>query len=251
MIRVILRLSLVFFALICLIGGTSFIIFNVYLINNINEVSFEIKNSITITNIVVIIVSFIGLFLSITSILLIEIRGIKAYDKILDNIDLASKSINNLTNINFPKKDELGNLGAKIFSIISVMASFDLIKKGIIQKQISQIDYIIKNYHDAIVMLDHTYTITKVNTNFENTFNISKSVNKSIFELIEFINYNLKAMADSYEKQSVECNIRLADKIYKSFINFKRFINENGVQEYILIFSDVVITHSNLEKEDA
>jgi hypothetical protein len=249
MYKIIIRLTLVISILICLIGGISLIIFNLYTLENMNSPDFDLKYSLLILNIIIIIVCSIGLLMSIASLIVIEFKGIKTYDRILEGIELSTKSITNLTNLNFPEEDELGNFGRKVQNLIRIIASFDEMKKTIIKKQSSQLDFIIDNT-TPFIMLDQTYYITKVNESFMNTFHISNPVGKSIYDVLELLDCNLKAMADSYEKQTVDSKIKTENQIFNAIVNFKRFTNENDFFEYIIIFSNVEIVQKKESEDD-
>jgi hypothetical protein len=237
MIRVVLRVTLVVFAMICLVGGCSLIIFNLTVMNNIE--SSQTQRAIFTANIIIILVSFIGLFLSALSILLLEIRGLKVYDKIIENVDLADKSVNNLSKLNFPEKDELGNLGQKVKRIIDIIASFDELKKQIINRQGLELDFVINNYPYTVVMIDHNYNIIKSNSSFKDIFSVTNPINESIFNYINLLDQNLKALIDAYEKQNFESSLTIKNEIHKTKISFKRFYKENGTYDYIIFFTEL------------
>ena len=246
--KVLFRLSIIFLGLVSLIGGISLIIYNISLINQIDDGS--IIDSLININIITAIVAFIGLFLSISSLIVIEGKGIKKYQQILNSIDLSKKSISSLSNLNLPEEDELGNLGSKIKVLINMVLSFDEIKKNIIQKQSSMMNYIMENFPHPLIILDYSYDITDVNQSFNKKFHISEPIGKNIFEIINFKDYNLKAQSDSYVKQSEEIYFETSNQAFKAMLNFKRFTNEKGYQEYILIFNDVEIDKTVKTNDD-
>lgn len=244
MIRVILRITLAFFAIICLIGGCSLIISNLNILSTVELT--ETKEHLFTTNIIIIIVAVIGLILSTASILLIEIKGLKVYEKIMESVNLADKSINSLSKLSFPANDELGNLGQKIKYIIDVMSSFDELKKQIINRQNFELDFVINNYPQPVVMINHSYDIIKINNVFKDKFGVTNLTTKNIFDYISLIDHNLKAEIDAYEKQNFSTKLIINNEIHNTRVNFKRFYKENGMYDYIIFFNNLEREH---EKE--
>ncbi len=246
--KLLFRLSVIFLGVTSLIGGVSLIIYNINIINEINNI--EIVNLLNNINIIALIVAIVGITLSVTTLIVIESNGLRKYEKILESVDMSNKSISSLSNLNIPNKDELGNLGGKIKGLVNLITSYDELKKSIIQKQSAMINYLLENYSEPVIIIDYNYDIKQVNSAFNRTFHISKSIGENIFEIINFEDYNLKAVSDSYEKQSEEIYFETINQKFKAILNFKRFINERGLQEYILLFNQVEAGKMNIEDDE-
>ncbi|MFW5799179.1 MAG: PAS domain-containing protein [Spirochaetota bacterium] len=253
MIRFLLRITLIVFMLICLIGGISLVVYNTYLINNHSNPQVNIEQSLFNLNIIIIIAIFIGLGLSVTSILFLEIRGTKIYNRIVNNIDIANKNKLDLSTISFPETDEMGNLGEKIMVLIKVMSTFDKLKKAMLNKVNSEFDFIFNTFPEPIIMLDNSYNIIKVNKSFNSKLHISDSKGKNIFDIMEFEDCNLKNIVDSYEKHSINTNIKTYNQRFNTNLILKRFTNpkeNDNEKEYIIIFSSLEVTYNDKSGAD-
>lgn len=241
MIRFLLRLTLTMFLLISLIGGVTLLFFNTNLIDTLEYEQVEgLTAEINTTNIIIVILIIISFGTAITTLIIIETKGLKTYKNISKNLDITDKTLINLKNINLPDEDEFGNLGKRIKNLINTVIKFDEMKKSVIQKTNSQLDFLMDNYPEPLIILDYMFKIKKINNMVTTRFQLNEDItNNKIFEIMEFTGYNFKAMADSYEKQTIDCIVKLSDNEYKAMVNFKRFAGENETQEYILLFSEI------------